>query len=390
MARKMMKMISPSFPGNSALFSFFDFQLCTIFFIARYSSFAAVNDKHVKEGLSKPTPTHLEKLVIDKCKSRSLKLDEALGFFNFMISQRPLPSIWAFNHLLGALAKMKHYSTVVSMCKQMMGCEGMHPDIATMNIFMNCFCNLKQADFCFSVLALILKLGLQPNSYSMNYLLLGRINEGKIDEAMKLFWQIVQTGYPYNVYTCNVIIGGLCKSGYTRYAVKILKKMNGSRSLEPNVVTYSVIIDGFCKEGSVDKSLIIFQDMLDRGVEPNIVTYTTLIQGLCGNGQWNEAKGLIADMINRGISPNVYTFNTLIDSLCKEGKTGKAFELLQLMTQKGLKPDVFTYSSIIRGFCQSSQWKEGKTKDEVSRYIEEMIQKGMIPDSVSVKMLKRI
>ncbi|OMO85360.1 hypothetical protein COLO4_21653 [Corchorus olitorius] len=331
-------------------------------------------------------------MIIDKCKSRSLKLDEDLGFFNSMISQRPLPSIWAFNHLLGALAKMKHYSVVVSMCKQMMGCEGIHPDICTMNTWMNCYCNLKQADLCFSVLAFILKLGLQPSPRTMSVLLLGLINEGKIDEALKLFWQIVQKGYPCNEFTCNIIICGLCKSGYTRYAVQILKWMNGNQSLKVklDVVSYSTIIDGFCKEGSVDKSLIMFRDMLDGGIEPNLLTYNTIIHGLCGNGQWNEAKGLLADMINRGISPDVRTFSALIDSLCKEGKTGEAFEILELMTRKGLKPDVFTYTSIIRGFCQSSQWKEGKTKDEASRYIEEMIQKGMIPNSIARKMLKRI
>ncbi|XP_039025850.1 glucose-6-phosphate 1-dehydrogenase-like [Hibiscus syriacus] len=62
-------------------------------------------------GMSKPT--HLETLVIDKCKSRSFELDEALGFFNFMILMRNLPSIVAFNHLLGAVSKMKQYDIVI-------------------------------------------------------------------------------------------------------------------------------------------------------------------------------------------------------------------------------------------------------------------------------------
>ncbi|OMP04166.1 hypothetical protein COLO4_09887 [Corchorus olitorius] len=235
MARRMMKTLattmSPSFAsfsGNSAaLFSFYDSQLSRFCFLATYSStFAAVTDRNVNVGF--PKPTVLEKLVMDKCKSRSLKLDEALGFFNSMISVRPLPSIWAFNHLLGALAKMKHYSTVVSMCKQMMGCEEMHPDICTMNTWMNCYCNLKQADLCFSMLALILKLGLPPDLYTKNYLLLGLINEGKIEEAMKLFWQIVQTGYPCNgktkdeavKYTEELVLKGIIPDSIARKLLK--------------------------------------------------------------------------------------------------------------------------------------------------------------------------
>ncbi|OMO88334.1 hypothetical protein COLO4_20303 [Corchorus olitorius] len=172
--------MSPSFDrfsGNSALFFFYDSSSSSICSLARYPTFAAVKDRNVKVDLSRPSRTQLEKLVINKCKTRSLKLDEALGFFNSMISQRPLPSISAFNYLLGALAKMKHYSVVVSMCKQMMGCEEMHPDICTMTTWMNCFCNLKQVDLCFSVLAFILKLGLQPDPHTMSILLIGLINE---------------------------------------------------------------------------------------------------------------------------------------------------------------------------------------------------------------------
>ncbi|KAK8613452.1 hypothetical protein V6N13_101214 [Hibiscus sabdariffa] len=138
-------------------------------------------------GLSNSKPTHLESLVIDKCKSRSLELDEALGFFNSMISMRPFPSILAFNHLLGALSKMKHYALVASMCKQMMGCSEFQPDVVAMTIWLRCLCKLKKVNLGFSVFAMIIKLGLQPSLYTMNALLLGLIDEGKIVEAMGLY-----------------------------------------------------------------------------------------------------------------------------------------------------------------------------------------------------------
>ncbi|OMO98380.1 hypothetical protein COLO4_13954 [Corchorus olitorius] len=67
---------------------------------------------------------------------------------------------------------------------------------------------MKQSDLCFSVLALILKRGLQPASHTMSVMLRGLCNEGKIDEAMKLFWKIVRIGYPYDEYTCNIVISG--------------------------------------------------------------------------------------------------------------------------------------------------------------------------------------
>ncbi|XWS13407.1 hypothetical protein CRYUN_Cryun36dG0034700 [Craigia yunnanensis] len=143
MKMKRIAIISPSFPpctGNSFLFSVS--QLPRICFFSYYSISAVTGNENVNMGMSKPT--HLENLVIHKCKSGSLKLDEALGFFNSMVSVRPLPSIWAFNHLLGALSKMKHYSTVVSLSRQMMTCSEIQPDIFTITTLMNCLCNLKK------------------------------------------------------------------------------------------------------------------------------------------------------------------------------------------------------------------------------------------------------
>ncbi|KAK8613458.1 hypothetical protein V6N13_101220 [Hibiscus sabdariffa] len=348
----MMKRITSATPafilpstGNSLPFSLSKLRI-TCF--RSVNSTASVENDNM--GLSKPT--HLEILVIDKCKSRSLELDEALGFFNSIISMRPLPSIVAFNHLLGAVSKMKHYALVVSMCKQMMGCSEFQPDVVAMNIWLSCLCNLKKVDLGFSVFAMIIKLGLQPYPYTMNALLLGLIEEGKIVEAMGLFWKIMKNGYLCNQYTYGIIIKGLCRSGNFRLAVVLLIKMKGNGSFEPNVVCYNTIIDGFCKEKQMDKSLIIFQDMLDRKIEPNVVTFGSLINGFCSIGQWDEAKRLLSAMVNKGISPNVYILNALIAPLCKDGKIQEAISLINLMTQKGTKPNAVTYNMLIHSLCK--------------------------------------
>ncbi|KAG4179787.1 hypothetical protein ERO13_A10G126625v2 [Gossypium hirsutum] len=175
------------------------------------SSCSTASDENVKMGMSKPT--YLENLVIHKCKSRSLELDEALGFFNSMISMRPLPSVSAFNYLLGAVSKMEQCAFVVSMCKQIMGCSDFQPNIFTMNIWILCLCNLKKVDLGFSVLAMIVKLGLQPDDYTMNTLLIGLSDEGKINKAMGVFRKILETGYPHNQYTFSIIMRELCRSG---------------------------------------------------------------------------------------------------------------------------------------------------------------------------------
>ncbi|MBA0812955.1 hypothetical protein Gohar_026859, partial [Gossypium harknessii] len=134
-----------------------------------------------------------------------------------------------------------------------------------------------KVDLGFSVLAMIVKLGLQPDDYAMYILLIGRSDEGKMNKAMGVFRKILDNGYPHNHYTFSIIMRKLCRSGNSRFAVLLLLKMNGNGSFQPGAVCYSTIIDGICKENRMDKALIIFRDMLDSV------------------GRWDEGKELLVD-----------------------------------------------------------------------------------------------
>ena len=62
----------------------------------------------------------LLKSMIGKRKCGSVRnVDDALNMFDKMLHMRPLPSIVEFNHMLGAIARMKHYPVVITLFKQM-------------------------------------------------------------------------------------------------------------------------------------------------------------------------------------------------------------------------------------------------------------------------------
>ncbi|CAN6722742.1 unnamed protein product [Malus baccata var. baccata] len=148
--KRTMKRITTRtpFPGNLPSF---------IFTILQNPSRAfhsdAVNANPTCTHRIKQTLLVSESMIQTRCKSGKIRKDEALGYFYSMIQTKPLPSIWTFNCLLGALSKMKEYSAVVSMCKQLMGCAQFRPDVSTMTIFLNCLCRLNRMNACFSILS---------------------------------------------------------------------------------------------------------------------------------------------------------------------------------------------------------------------------------------------
>ncbi|CAL8991892.1 unnamed protein product, partial [Prunus brigantina] len=240
-------------------------------FLLKRSEFHSDADNNVSD---------MEILIQTRCKSGTLKSEEALGYFNSMIQMKPIPSYWTFNCLFGALSKMKLYSAVVFMYKQLMGCRQFQPDVSTMNIFMNCLCRLNRVDLGFSVLSLTLKCGLEPDAYSLNALLQGLCKNSSLSEAMELFRKIEEKGYPCDEFTYSTIINGLCKAGKTCMALKMLKEMQEHRKSKLNPSCYNPGIGNLCKERRIEEALTLFQDMISNGVGPDIFSYTSLIKGL--------------------------------------------------------------------------------------------------------------
>ena len=110
---------------------------------------------------AKKNPNHNQnqnqflKSVRDQCKSRSFRnVDHALDLFNTMLHMRPLPSIDNFTHILGVIARMKHYPAVISLIKRIES-FGISPDVYTLTILINCFYHLNRLDFGITVLATI-------------------------------------------------------------------------------------------------------------------------------------------------------------------------------------------------------------------------------------------
>ncbi|ONI28770.1 hypothetical protein PRUPE_1G160300 [Prunus persica] len=265
-----------------------------------------------------------------RCKSGNLGLDEALGHFNSVIQMNPIPSIWAINHLFGALSKMNQRSAVVSMYKQMLACVGLQPEVCTLNIVINCLCRMNRVDLGFSVLATTLKHGLQPNAYTLNALHNG------------------EKGLACSEVTYARIINLLCRTGKTCIALEILEHNYQDGRFKPNPQCYNPIIDSLCKERRVDqRALALFEIMNEKGIIPDVVTFTSLIPAACKSGKWEEAVRLFRNLIDCGALPNILIFNSALDALCKDGKTAEALNLVEEMLLRGVKPDLVTYNSLI-------------------------------------------
>ncbi|KAL5753720.1 hypothetical protein ACOSP7_021940 [Xanthoceras sorbifolium] len=93
-----------------------------------------------------PDPESLDRFLKDlkeKCKSGNVSPDETHYFFDCMIQKQPAPHMSTFTILFTALAKNRHYDTVVSLI-QKLNTTWFLPNLIIFNVLLNCLYNLSR------------------------------------------------------------------------------------------------------------------------------------------------------------------------------------------------------------------------------------------------------
>ncbi|GLT73734.1 hypothetical protein SLA2020_455720 [Shorea laevis] len=139
------------------------------------------NNTHITSDPSSfvPNPHSLHQFLTKQRKSGAITLDEALHFFDYMIRMHPTRPISSFNHLFGALAKIKHHHHVIS-CYSKLNSISLFPDFRTFNILLNCSCYMGRISDGFLVLGKILRSGYSPNTVTFTALIRGLCMKDKI------------------------------------------------------------------------------------------------------------------------------------------------------------------------------------------------------------------
>ncbi|KAK1361797.1 hypothetical protein POM88_046271 [Heracleum sosnowskyi] len=108
------------------------------------------------------------------------------------------------------------------------------------------------------------------------------------------------------------MLHGLCQDGLVQEAMKLFSLMHETGTI-PEVIIYTAVIEGFCKAHKLDDAKRIFRKMQGNGISPNAITYGVLIQGLVHKKSLDNALVFSVEMLEAGHSPNLATFTGLVD-----------------------------------------------------------------------------
>ncbi|XP_074292499.1 pentatricopeptide repeat-containing protein At1g77405 [Silene latifolia] len=160
--------------------------------------------------------------------------------------------------------------------------------------------------------------------------------EGLVNEAVRLFYDMKRFHCKPDVFAYNTIIYALCRVGFFNKARSLLQQMElpGFRC-PPDTFTYTILISSICK-----------------------YSMQTGCRKATRRRMW-EANHLFRLMLFNGIAPDIVTYNALIDACCKTNRIGRALELFEDMNQRGCAPTRVTYDSLIRYYCAVNEIETG-------------------------------
>ncbi|XP_008806365.2 pentatricopeptide repeat-containing protein At5g16420, mitochondrial [Phoenix dactylifera] len=132
----------------------------------------------------------------------------------------------------------------------------------------------------------LLKKNVTPDNSISSTLIYWLCKKGKVWEARKLFDQF-ERGFIPSLLTYNTLISGMCENGELQEAGRLWDDMV-ERKCMPNVFTYNVLIKGFCKARKAKEGVMVLDEMFEKGCIPDKFTYSVLVDGLFESGDEEE------------------------------------------------------------------------------------------------------
>uniref|UniRef100_A0A2N9H617 Pentacotripeptide-repeat region of PRORP domain-containing protein n=1 Tax=Fagus sylvatica TaxID=28930 RepID=A0A2N9H617_FAGSY len=185
----------------------------------------------------------------------------------------------------------------------------------------------------------------------------------KVDEAIKLFEEMIHAGHIPNKELVEAYLGCLCKVSRLLDARRCTDSLCRVGFTIP--LSHSLYIRALCRAGKLEEAQALVDEVGAEGSTLDQYTYGSIVHGLLQKGRMEEA-------------------------LTKEKQIERALEVFQKMQQEGCQPTIVTYSELLRGYMIMGKVSDAwnifhRRSEEALQLISEMTRNGIVPSTVNFR-----
>jgi pentatricopeptide repeat protein len=123
--------------------------------------------------------------------------------------------------------------------------------------------------------------GCEPDIYTYGTLIGGLCKSGRVEVASKLLRSVQMKGIVLTPHAYNPVIQALFRRKRTKEAMRLFREMI-EKGYPPDASTYRTIFYGLCNSGGPIQEAVDFTvEMLEKGILPEFPSFGYLAEGLC-------------------------------------------------------------------------------------------------------------
>ncbi|CAN7099250.1 unnamed protein product [Brassica rapa subsp. narinosa] len=191
------------------------------------------------------------------------------------------------------------------------------------------------------------------------------------EEAMECYEEVLgeESKVKMSAVGYNYVLEALRENGKFDEALKLFESMKKEhkppRRLALNLGSFNVVVNGYCGEGKFEEAMEVFRGMGEFRCSPDTLSFNNLMNQLCGNGLLAEAEKLYIEMDDKNkVKPDEYTYGLLMDTCFKEGKIDEGAAYYKTLAESSLRPNLAVYNRL-----QDQLVKSGKLDDARSFFV---------------------
>eukprot|EP01018_Ginkgo_biloba_P015179 Gb_08051 [translate_table: standard] len=215
----------------------------------------------------------------------------------------------------------------------------------------------------------IIKRGLQSDASVGNALVSMYAKCGSVEDARLIFDKLSRT----DSVSWNAMITGYGQNGRCDEALQLFNQMILT-SIKPDVITWCAIITAYVQNGHPDKALKFYSQMQLVGVKPDSVTIASVLPACAQLESLKQCKEIHDDARRYGLESDTLVANALVAMYAKCG----SIECSREVFDKMCKRDVISWSAMIAGYSQHGHG------EQALKLFRQMCFVGVKPNSITV------
>uniref|UniRef100_A0A2N9EWW0 Pentacotripeptide-repeat region of PRORP domain-containing protein n=1 Tax=Fagus sylvatica TaxID=28930 RepID=A0A2N9EWW0_FAGSY len=270
-------------------------------------------------GLSDLYPDMITYVTMIKGFCNVGRLEDACGLVKFMRGHGCMPNVVVYSTLLDRVCKCGSMGRALELLGEMEKEGGdCSPNVVTYTSVIQSFCKKGQTMEALEILDRMEAFGCAPNRVTVSSLINGLCMEGCVEKAYKVIDKVV-AGDSVSYGDCySSLILYLVKFKKLEDAQKLFREMLAS-GVKPDSLASSILIRELCLEGQVLDGFCLSDEIekLEFLTSIDSDLYSILLDGLCQQSHLVEAAKLARLMLKKGIRLKASYSDSIVEHLKK-------------------------------------------------------------------------